>query len=176
MFLLYFVLVSSSLTYMMNQLRQSPSSYRIHFHEYAEQFPRYMMMMVSDTEMDMEMNMDMKVKENKGLYSSHASRMNPIAGHDMRNASMVRRPRHHHSEFDAEESIKSFEHNFRQKAMLDYLQHDSNDGSNDDIVKMNVYQEYRRRYSCETPPCERITGPCLQAGTWPDLAEFDFIP
>lgn len=159
MFLLYFVLVSSSVTFLMNQIRQS--SYRIDVHEFTTQLPKYMMMSLD--------RMDMDIQVNKALLSSHSSRTNPVAGNDMRNPEKVRRPRHHHhdSAFDAN-SMEFFHHNFRQKNMLDYLQH----SSQDDVVKMKVYQEYRRQY-CTTEPS--VTGTCLKAGTWPDLAEFDFL-
>lgn len=148
MFLLYFVLVSSSVTFLMNQIRQS--SYRIDFHEFTEQLPRYMMM---NTNQDIGIGLhDVSFVSNELPLNS---RTNSIAGNDMRL----------HVRSSEEDSMESFRDNFLKKKMLDYLEH----SSQDKLIKTQAYQEYSRKER------HSIAGPCLQAGTWPDLNEFDFI-
>jgi hypothetical protein len=149
MFLLYFVLVSSGVTFMMNQWRQFPS-YQINVHEFTSELPKYMMMTCSGSGSDY-------------IQSPRSFRRfakNTVAGNDMR---FPKKPSNNDDDDDSV-FMESFHRHMHQKKMLDYLENDGDDA----LVKLHMYQEYTKNIRSS------ITCPCLQAGNWKDLEEFDF--
>ena len=166
MFLLYFVLVSSGVTFIMNQWRQTPY-YHIDVHEFTSELPKYMMMTCFGSYSDF-------IESPRSL---RRFAKNTVAGHDMR---FPQEPNHSVS------SMESFHHHMQSKKMLDYLQHHGDDA----LVKLHMYQEYTRKSGepllmfrrmtssggeVHSSSTNSITGPCLKAGNWKDLVEFDFI-
>ena len=133
---------------MMNELRslQWERNVRIDYCEFTAQLPKYMTC-VDDASSDLV----------QSPRSVQRFAKNTVAGNDM----------HRNNETNEEKDIEllsRIHRHFQQKKLLDCL----TDAKMDVGVKRHLYKNMKG--GIEGP---FITGPCLKAGTWPDLHEFE---